>query len=75
MIDGAGGIRALLGGNRDDRRGGVFGVLGSAHAATALAGMGLAGVLGGAAGVVPALCVHAAGLIVAGIMILTWAHA
>ncbi|MDX3109482.1 MFS transporter, partial [Nonomuraea angiospora] len=59
----------------DDRRGGVFGVLGSAHAATALAGTGLAGVLGGAAGVVPGLCVHAAGLIVAGIMVLTCAHA
>ncbi|MEW1842618.1 MFS transporter [Nonomuraea angiospora] len=59
----------------DDRRGGVFGVLGSAHAATALAGMGLAGVLGEAAGVVPALCVHAAGLIIAGIMVLTCAHA
>ncbi|MEU6779899.1 hypothetical protein ABZ912_11900 [Nonomuraea angiospora] len=53
----------------------MFGVLGSAHAATALGGMGLAGVLGGAAGVVPALCVHAAGLIVAGIMVLTCAHA
>ncbi|MEV4574141.1 MFS transporter [Nonomuraea jabiensis] len=59
----------------DDRRGGVFGVLGSAHAATALGGMALAGVLGGAAGIVPALCVHAAGLIVAGIMVLTWVHA
>ncbi|MEV4355739.1 MFS transporter [Nonomuraea sp. NPDC049625] len=59
----------------DDRRGSVFGVLGSAHAATALGGMGLAGVLGGVAGVVPALCVHAAGLIVAGIMVLTCAHA
>ncbi|MGW4955791.1 MFS transporter [Nonomuraea sp. NPDC004186] len=58
----------------DDRRGSVFGVLGSAHAATALGGMGLAGVLGGVAGVVPALCVHAAGLIVAGIMVLTCAH-
>ncbi|MFI7133799.1 MFS transporter [Nonomuraea sp. NPDC050153] len=58
----------------DDRRGSVFGILGSAQAATALAGMGLAGVLGEAAGVVPALCLHAAGLIVAGILALSSTH-
>ncbi|MEV1178531.1 hypothetical protein, partial [Nonomuraea sp. NPDC049784] len=58
----------------DDHRGSVFGILGSAQAATALAGMVLAGVLGGAVGIVPALCLHAAGLVAAGILALTWSH-
>ncbi|GAA3260860.1 MFS transporter [Nonomuraea helvata] len=59
----------------DDHRGSVFGILGSAQAATALTGMVLAGMLGGTIGVVPALCLHAAGLIAAGIMALAWDHA
>ncbi|WP_165975060.1 MFS transporter [Nonomuraea deserti] len=60
----------------DDRRGGVIGLLGSAQAATALAGMAAAGVLGGALGIVPTLCLHALGLAAAGGMVLlTWRHA
>ncbi|MFC5829246.1 MFS transporter [Nonomuraea insulae] len=54
----------------DDRRGAVFGVLGSAHAATALLGMVVAGVLGDRVGVVPTLCLHAAGLVTAGLLVL-----
>nr|WP_269128930.1 MFS transporter [Nonomuraea sp. K271] len=60
----------------DDRRGGVIGLLGSAQAATALAGMAAAGVLGGVLGIVPTLCLHALGLVAAGGMVLlTWRHA
>ncbi|MEO3800692.1 hypothetical protein [Nonomuraea sp. B1E8] len=60
----------------DDRRGGVIGLLGSAQAATSLAGMAAAGVLGGALGIVPTLCLHALGLAIAGGMVLlTWRHA
>ncbi|TDE39899.1 MFS transporter [Nonomuraea mesophila] len=60
----------------DDRRGGVIGLLGSAQAATALAGMAAAGVLGGVLGIVPTLCLHALGLVTAGGMVLlTWRHA
>ncbi|TDD16655.1 MFS transporter [Nonomuraea diastatica] len=60
----------------DDRRGGVIGLLGSAQAATALAGMAAAGVLGGPLGIVPTLCPHALGLAAAGGMVLlTWRHA
>ncbi|SEG30297.1 hypothetical protein SAMN05444920_102508 [Nonomuraea solani] len=59
----------------DDRRGGVIGLLGSAHAATALLGMTLAGALGGSLGIVATLCLHAGGLVAAGLMILlTWNH-
>ncbi|MGP3930047.1 MFS transporter [Nonomuraea sp. KM88] len=60
----------------DDRRGGVIGLLGSAQAATSLAGMAAAGVLGGVLGIVPTLCLHALGLAIAGAMaLLTWRHA
>ncbi|QFY11293.1 MFS transporter [Nonomuraea phyllanthi] len=59
----------------DARLGRVFGVLAGAHAATGLAGMALAGLLGGVVGIVPVLCVHAAGLVTAGILALTWRHA
>ncbi|MEO3791518.1 MFS transporter [Nonomuraea sp. B10E15] len=60
----------------DDRRGGVIGLLGSAQAATSLAGMAAAGVLGGVLGIVPTLCLHALGLAIAGAMVLlTWRHA
>ncbi|GAA3539545.1 MFS transporter [Nonomuraea rosea] len=63
----------------EERRGGVFGLLGSAHAGTALLGTALAGVLagllagsiGGAAGIVVTLCVHAGGLLAAGLLTLT----
>ncbi|MEO3869217.1 MFS transporter [Nonomuraea sp. B12E4] len=54
----------------DDRRGGVIGLLGSAQAATSLGGMALAGVLGGPVGIVAMLCVHAGGLVVAGLLVL-----
>ncbi|MFG1706793.1 hypothetical protein ACFLIM_26745 [Nonomuraea sp. M3C6] len=58
----------------DDRRGSVIGLLASAQAATALLGMALAGVLGGIAGIVPTLCLHAGGLVAAGLLVLTWRH-
>ncbi|WP_138670855.1 MFS transporter [Nonomuraea turkmeniaca] len=53
----------------DAHRGRVIGLLTSAQAATALAGTGLAGVLGGTIGIVPTLCVHAGGLIAAGLLV------
>ncbi|MEU8360086.1 MFS transporter [Nonomuraea sp. NPDC048882] len=52
-----------------DRLGAVFGLLASAHAATSLLGMALAGVLGDGLGIVPMLCVHAGGLITAGALV------
>ncbi|MGW2157836.1 MFS transporter [Nonomuraea sp. NPDC001699] len=55
----------------DDRRGGVIGLLGSAQAVTSLLGMAAAGVLGEVVGIVPALCLHAAGLVTAGLLVLT----
>ncbi|MFC4113709.1 MFS transporter [Nonomuraea zeae] len=63
----------------EERGGSVFGLLGSAHATTALLGTLLAGVLagvlghalGGSAGIVGTLCVHAGGLLIAGLMALT----
>ncbi|MFI7699809.1 MFS transporter [Nonomuraea sp. NPDC049480] len=54
----------------DDHRGRVFGLLGSAQATTALMGTALAGVLGGWIGIVPTLCLHAGGLIAAGLLVL-----
>lgn len=53
-----------------ERRGAVFGLLGSAHAATALLGTALAGLLGDVLGIVATLCVHAAGLVTAGLLAL-----
>ncbi|MFC7583535.1 hypothetical protein ACFQYP_06980 [Nonomuraea antimicrobica] len=53
-----------------DRAGAVFGLLGSAHAATGLLGLALAGALGDRIGIVPTLCLHAAGLVGAGLMVL-----
>ncbi|MBF8193213.1 MFS transporter [Nonomuraea sp. K274] len=53
----------------DEHRGRLFGILVSAQAATGLCGMALAGVLGDVAGIVPTLCVHAAGLIAAGLLV------
>ncbi|MEV0821367.1 MFS transporter [Nonomuraea rubra] len=52
------------------RTGAVFGVLVSARAATGLLGMALAGTLGDRAGIVPTLCLHAAGLVAAGLLAL-----
>ncbi|MFB4281638.1 MFS transporter [Nonomuraea sp. MTCD27] len=54
----------------DDRRGAVFGLLGSAHAATGLLGMALAGALGDRIGIVATLCLHAGGLVAAGVLVL-----
>ncbi|MEU6710451.1 MFS transporter [Nonomuraea sp. NPDC046802] len=56
----------------DEHRGAVIGLLGSAHAATALLGTALAGVLGGTLGIVATLCLHAGGLIVAGLLVLAF---
>ncbi|GAA3706661.1 MFS transporter [Nonomuraea antimicrobica] len=53
-----------------DRAGAVFGLLGSAHAATGLLGLSIAGALGDRIGIVPTLCLHAAGLVGAGLMVL-----
>ncbi|MEV0595961.1 MFS transporter [Nonomuraea cavernae] len=53
----------------DDRLGAVFGLLISAQAATSLLGMALAGVLGERLGIVPTLCLHAGGLITAGLLV------
>ncbi|MFB4264883.1 hypothetical protein [Nonomuraea sp. GTA35] len=53
-----------------DRTGAVFGVLVSARAATGLLGMTLAGALGDRFGIVPTLCLHAAGLVAAGLLAL-----
>ncbi|MEU1393550.1 MULTISPECIES: MFS transporter [unclassified Nonomuraea] len=55
----------------DERRGGVIGLLASAQAVTSLLGMATAGVLGEVVGIVPALCLHAAGLVTAGVLVLT----
>ncbi|MGP3962764.1 MFS transporter [Nonomuraea sp. 3N208] len=52
-----------------DRLGAVFGLLISAQAATSLLGMALAGVLGERLGIVPTLCLHAGGLITAGLLV------
>jgi Na+/melibiose symporter-like transporter len=52
-----------------DRLGAVFGLLISAQAATALLGMALAGVLGERLGIVPTLCLHAGGLVMAGLLV------
>ncbi|GAA1722789.1 hypothetical protein [Nonomuraea bangladeshensis] len=53
----------------EDRLGAVFGLLGSAQAATSLLGMVSAGVLGDHLGIVPTLCLHAGGLITAGLLV------
>jgi len=53
----------------DDRLGAVFGLLISAQAATSLLGMALAGVLGERLGIVPTLCLHAGGLVAAGLLV------
>jgi hypothetical protein len=53
-----------------DRTGAVFGVLVSVRAATGLLGMTLAGALGDRFGIVPTLCLHAAGLVAAGLLAL-----
>lgn len=53
----------------DDRLGTVFGLLISAQAATSLLGMALAGVLGERLGIVPTLCLHAGGLVAAGLLV------
>ncbi|MGW2150907.1 MFS transporter [Nonomuraea bangladeshensis] len=53
----------------EDRLGAVFGLLGSAQAATSLLGMVSAGVLGEHLGIVPTLCLHAGGLITAGLLV------
>ncbi|GAA1673724.1 MFS transporter [Nonomuraea maheshkhaliensis] len=57
-----------------DRVGAVFGLLASAHAATSLLGMALAGVLGDRLGIIPILCVHAGGLITAGVLVVAAAR-
>ncbi|MEV0622602.1 MFS transporter [Nonomuraea sp. NPDC050404] len=54
----------------EGRVGTVFGLLGSAQAATSLLGMALAGVLGERLGIVATLCLHAGGLISAGVLVL-----
>ncbi|NJP93019.1 MFS transporter [Nonomuraea sp. FMUSA5-5] len=56
-----------------DRLGAVFGLLMSAQAATSLLGMALAGVLGERLGIVPTLCLHAAGLMAAGLLVVVTA--
>lgn len=53
---------------QEHRRGALFGLLVSAQAATSLLGLALAGVLGDRIGVVATLCVHAGGLMFAGLM-------
>lgn len=52
----------------EHRRGALFGLLVSAQAATSLLGMMAAGVLGDRMGVVATLCLHAGGLMCAGLM-------
>ncbi|MET8869932.1 MFS transporter [Nonomuraea sp. NPDC004580] len=52
-----------------DRAGTVFGLIVSAQAGTSLIGTALAGVLGGRMGIIPTLCLHAGGLMLAGLLV------
>ncbi|GAA3164794.1 hypothetical protein [Nonomuraea salmonea] len=52
-----------------DRAGMVFGLIVTAQAGTSLIGTSLAGVLGGRMGIIPTLCLHAGGLMLAGLLV------